>query len=336
MFASAIDIANRALQHCGTQRIVTFEDVSKNATEVAFAYDKLRRVVLRRNVWRFAVRKAALRAITSTTQLFAPSVWASGTTYALGALVSYSPSSDIEPIIFVSLASSNTGNTPSDTSLVWQVFSYPVNCDTYSTTLSYYVREIVVSSGHAYLSLINTNLNNAVTDTSAWAELTGTITPLELFFPIGTGPITTPGTKNLFRLPNYFMRQPQQDPRGGIMGVPGAPSGVTNRDWDLLEDYIATNDVGPIIYRYTGDVIAVPAMDDLFCEALALRVAIGVSETLTQSASKIANLVGLFRMAIMDARAVNSIETGSTEMPETDFYLLGGQQQQPQQQERGQ
>lgn len=337
MYASALDIANRALQLCGQIRISAFTDNAKAATEIAFAYAKLRRVVLRRNIWKFAVKKVALRAMTSTTQRFWPSAWAVGTTYSIGALVSYTdPANQYSSSqVYISLASSNIGNAPSDTSFKWVLFSAPNACDTYSATVPYYVNEIVVANEVAYLSLINANLNNAPASSATdWVPLAGTITPLELVFPIGTGPVTDPATLNVFPLPLYFIRQAQQDPKAGIMPVPGAPSGILYRDWDAIGQFLTTRDTGPIIYRFAADMLNVGLMDDLFCEAFACRLAIGVIETLAQSSEKLKNLVSIYVMSISDARAVNSIEGGSTEMPETDFYLLG-QQPQGQQQRQG-
>ena len=53
-FLTPVDIANRALQHLGAKRINTtygFTEDSRNASEIASCYDKLRRAELQRNVW---------------------------------------------------------------------------------------------------------------------------------------------------------------------------------------------------------------------------------------------------------------------------------------------
>ena len=62
MFQNPVDIANRALQHCGAQRIdptLGFTENSVNASECAFAYDKLRSAELQRNYWKFATKFVA-------------------------------------------------------------------------------------------------------------------------------------------------------------------------------------------------------------------------------------------------------------------------------------
>src|SRR5882724_13257653 len=90
-FRLEIDIANRALQHCGAPQlypVLGFTEDSKNAKETAFAYPKLRQAELQRNVWRFAIRKVVLRSIDLNTLLVAPSLWVETTTYFVGSLVS--------------------------------------------------------------------------------------------------------------------------------------------------------------------------------------------------------------------------------------------------------
>jgi hypothetical protein len=63
MFQSPVDIANRGMQHIGAVRIgaLGFGELSVQASECGFVYDKVRRAELRRNVWRFATRLCVLR-----------------------------------------------------------------------------------------------------------------------------------------------------------------------------------------------------------------------------------------------------------------------------------
>jgi hypothetical protein len=88
-FSTPLDIANRALQHCGCSRITSLTQDSKSASAVAFAYDKVRQAELRRNVWRFSIRKAALRAVDTGTMLLQPAGWLNTQTYPAGAIVSW-------------------------------------------------------------------------------------------------------------------------------------------------------------------------------------------------------------------------------------------------------
>src|SRR5665811_2337991 len=88
-FAIPEDIVNRALQHVGAERIVTLADNSKNASECSFVYNRARQAELRDNVWRFAIRRSALRPLTSTSQAWTPPVYVAATTYVVGSVVAY-------------------------------------------------------------------------------------------------------------------------------------------------------------------------------------------------------------------------------------------------------
>lgn len=88
-FQAPVDIANRALQHCGASRIIAFTDDSKNATEVSFVYDKVRRAELRRNVWTFATRRSVLRPADVTSMLLTPSAWSASATYLPGSVTQF-------------------------------------------------------------------------------------------------------------------------------------------------------------------------------------------------------------------------------------------------------
>src|SRR2546430_17278743 len=88
MFQNAVDIGNRACQHAGVTRITDFNEDTLQAAEIAFNYDKVRRAELRRNVWQFAIRTAALRPVAAGTMFLNPTLWSSTTTYGFGAIVS--------------------------------------------------------------------------------------------------------------------------------------------------------------------------------------------------------------------------------------------------------
>src|SRR5258705_11905318 len=90
-FNTPTDVGNRALQHCGAElmdAVLGFTEVSKAARQVSFVYGKLRRAELERNVWTFATRRTALRAIDATTMLLNPSLWVPTVTYFPGSTFS--------------------------------------------------------------------------------------------------------------------------------------------------------------------------------------------------------------------------------------------------------
>src|SRR6266550_3602650 len=106
-FFTPVDIANRALQHCGLPRIVAFTDSSRQAKETNFAIDMIRRSELRRSIWTFATRRAVLRTNLTTAKPLLLGTYAAGTTYAGGDIIQ-----DSTGYQWISLRASNTGNTP--------------------------------------------------------------------------------------------------------------------------------------------------------------------------------------------------------------------------------
>lgn len=130
-FQTPEDIANRALQIVGAPHIKSFADLSEEAHETSTAYDKVRERELRRNVWRFATRKAVLRAIDVSTQLWTPPTWSVSTTYALGAIVVYT-ATDGTIDWWQSLVAANVGNAPSAENENWGRYFGPDYFDPFS------------------------------------------------------------------------------------------------------------------------------------------------------------------------------------------------------------
>jgi hypothetical protein len=158
-FRTPIDIANRALQHCGVPRIsatLGFTENSKQAKEVAFCYDKLRRAELRRNVWAFSTRRAALRAIDVNTMVLTPTLWSPSVTYFVGSIVT-----DQNGTLWISQAPNNLNNDPLN-SYSWQQYFGPLTAPLYATGGSYHAGEIVYTAAgdgtyRVYLSLVDAN-----------------------------------------------------------------------------------------------------------------------------------------------------------------------------------
>ncbi len=121
------DVANRALQHLRMKRIISLipPDSSANAQEMAFVYDKVREAELRNNVWRFAIRRAILRAIDTSTLLWTPPNYSLLTTFALGSVVV-----DTKGDWWQSKTSLNLGNTLT-IGTNWTRYFGPDTCDPY-------------------------------------------------------------------------------------------------------------------------------------------------------------------------------------------------------------
>jgi hypothetical protein len=165
-FTSNVDVGNRALQHCGADRISSFTEDSKRASEVSFVYDKVRVAELQRNVWTFATRRASLRAIDTTTMLLAPALWLPSATYYRGCIVA-----DQTGNLWISNIPSNTGNDPLLT-VYWEPYFGPLTVSLYSAGGTYGSGELVytfVGDGtyRVYLSMQDANSDTPSTAT-AW------------------------------------------------------------------------------------------------------------------------------------------------------------------------
>lgn len=193
-FLTAVDIANRAAQHCGMPRIADFTENSKQAGEFSFNYDKLRRAELRRNVWAFATRRAALRPVDTTTMLANPTLWSSTTTYGWGALVT-----DSSNTIWQSRAQDNLNNAPGNSSQ-WEQYCGPMTVTPYDTTgaTAYFAGELVYEtpgdgSYAVYLSL-NSNNTQDPRAPSLWVNSATALQPGANYYPLQpAAPPPTPG-----------------------------------------------------------------------------------------------------------------------------------------------
>lgn len=370
-FQTPVDIGNRALQHIGAKRIVAFTDQSKNAAAISFCYDKLRKAELRRNVWRFDIRRAVLRPTDTTSMTFIPGAFDNAKTYLNGSIVSsgglYYQAQ--QPI-------SAAGGTPDTNVPAWLLYFGPKTVQPYDVTgtTGYYSGELVYdTTGHVYLSLVSNNsavptagppawdatviynkgqtvtqtavvyqstqdlnLNNTPTGTGAWVTIpvsqpdspvgtswlklgAASVTSIQIIYPLGSGPSTQSATRNVFYLPNGFLREAPQDPKAGSVSFLGAPSGLGYDDWEMENQVFVSREAFPIVFRFGADLAAVPLMDTMFCEGLACRIAAEVCEELTQSVEKIQTVASAYKTFMGEARTVNGIETGATEPPEDDY-----------------
>lgn len=421
-FRHPVDIANRACQHLGVKRIsVTegFTEDSDRASEMSFAYDKLRRAELRANNWKFSTRKTVLRPIDTTTLLIAPALWSSTTEYRPGAIVT-----DEGNTLWVSNFPDNLNNAPGS-SYFWEVYTGSLTASPWDSTISYWAGEIVYTYpgdgtfkvylslensnsdnpatgsnwddevtymkdqvvtylGTPFISLIDLNLNQTPSATPGayasattyasgatvyasdgyiytslqagnqghdpissplfwtstgvlkpWASVftggTGSkkwldlspiaITDFFMIYPLGAGPSSQSATRNAYHLPAGFVRVAPQDPKAGSTSYLGAPSGLAYTDWDYEGDFFVSRDVDPQFFRFIADIQDVSKMDDLFCEALAARMAFETCQKLTQSTDKTTIVASAYKRAVDQARLTNAIEIGAIEPAEDDLIV---------------
>lgn len=412
MFNQPVDIANRALQHVGTSLIVTLADDDKGASEISFCYDKLRRAELRRNVWRFATRRAVLYPINTNsnptgansgnsipnafstpaptsvlpTMLLVPPVWSNETTYPFGSIVADSAS---PPNFWQSTIDANTGNEPGAVGgLVWDTYFGSMCVQPFSANsttgmgvagdqnLAYYTGDLTYETNNqgtttVYLSLVPQNTDdpsvpnlwcattiyqagNTVIDSNSvmwqsqidfnvgnvpaanayweaapsgytgsdnWLPLIGaTLQDINIMYPLGSGPSIQTETRNVFMLPNAYLRTAPQDPKAGSVSFLGAPSNLGYEDWEFEGNFLVSRTPYPIVFRFVADVTLVPKFDDMFCEGLAARIGMEICEAMTQSNQKIGTIASAYNKFMSEARIVNGIETGATEPP-MDNYI---------------
>lgn len=215
--------------------------------------------------------------------------WVVSTTYAAGDIVSAS-----DNYLYTSVGNGNVGNNP------------------------------ITDGGTNWTQGAVSTWTNSITDGAGsgsvkWLELDVMISPLLFTYPIGTGPSSASGTRNVFRLPVGYLRQAAQDPKAGSVSFLGAPSGQMYDDWNLEGDYIISREVQPIMFRFVADISDVRRMDDMFCEGLAARLGMEICPRLTQSGGKVATIAQMYKQVMTDARIVNGIETGPEEPPEDDY-----------------
>jgi len=167
-YLDSLDIANRAMQFLGAMPIETVDEDSVRNREARFAYDKLRREELRRNVWRFARRNVVLRPLETTTKFLNPVEWNEDTNYQLGSLVK-----DENGYIWMSTIPDNRANIPDETT-AWEAYFGPMTAHLYDEDTTYWAGEVVykaIGSGGGYgvfMSLESTN-DDVPTTADAWS-----------------------------------------------------------------------------------------------------------------------------------------------------------------------
>lgn len=235
--------------------------------------------------------RSLLAVNLNNTPAAGPLAWASGTTYSSSQQVTGS-----DNYIYTSVSGGNVGNDPTtDNGANWT--------NTGSLTAWSNTPAIVTSSKN-------------------WRPITATLKNVTAIYPLGAGPSSQSGTRNVFRLPAGYLRAAAQNAKGALGQTLGGPTGLTYSDWVFDGEYIVSASSDLIILRFVADVTKVRAMDDMFCEGLAARVATAVCQTLTQSGSKLADIASAYNKFMGEARSINAIEAGFEDPPDDDFITV--------------
>jgi len=98
------------------------------------------------------------------------------------------------------------------------------------------------------------------------------------------------------------------------------PPNRNDLDWQIADGQILTNDGTSIQIRYVRRVTDANAMDPVFRDMLACRIAKQICKKVTGSTSAVDDVDKMYRMARLEARRANAFEQTSDEAPE-DTWL---------------
>jgi hypothetical protein len=257
------------------------------------------------------------------------SLWDStaSTAYWAGEVV-YTAAGDGTSRVYVSLQSANSDN--------------PATASAWDSTVTYQKNAVVTYSSVAYMSKIDLNLNQTPATSPAswtttfvggagsgkWRQIGGAEFPNgvglaelgnNILWPYNAGPSSQLNTKNCFLLPNNHLKTCSQDPKAGSLSFLGAPHGLAYRDWLFEGPFLISSESGALLYRFVADVTNVTALDVLFCEGLACRIALEVCESLTNSSTKLADIAKQYETFMGKAKMSNAIEAGAEEPPDDNY-----------------
>jgi hypothetical protein len=190
---TALDIANRALDHCGQDPIgpTGFLEQSKKARLMARLYNNLRRTELRRRVWTFSTMRTVLRPLTINTMKVSPTLWSPAKTYYTGSIVS-----DVYGVTWSSNIPNNLNQEPGS-SFAWDFYAGPTVVFPYDPKQTYWAGELVyIAPGDGnykvYRSKVSANVDNPATPTT-W-DATTVFNKNQIVLWPATVPVTVPPT----------------------------------------------------------------------------------------------------------------------------------------------
>lgn len=298
-FETDVDIANRALQHLGARRIASLTETSKNASEILACYSKLRQAELRRRVWRFAIRRAALRPVDGDTMLVEPPAWANDVLYAPGSIVT-SDGRWYQAAGWIAAG----GAAPDDTTTSrWVRYVGPDVAVPYDSSETYFAGELVYTpksnAYRVYLSLANDN-DTDPTDPEDWSATTN----------------YSRGQSVKVSSTEYWSEQDinyGNDPTGGTPWTTTSPA-TSDAQWGVHSGQ-KWLDLGDVTDGATG----------LYLKALLINTPIGVGPAVDNTSRSVYRLpYGFLRHAPQNPRAGSFSPLGAPgNEPVSDWELQG-------------
>lgn len=321
-YQTNIDIANRAAQHLGQTSILAFTDNSRQAKELSLCYDKLRTAELEKQPWRFATRRAYLWPYTTTTLRLIAAAWAASVAFTVGQIVQDTNGTYWSCVFaHTSSATNSPGLAITGSPAYWQQYFGPVVCDLYSATATYNAGDLVYTGSGpytVYVSLTNGNLNNTPSGGAPWSNIqasgASTVLPVSFILPAGPGLSVNTVARNIFPLPNGFLRVTASDPKQPNVAFLAASGAQRMQDWQLESNFIVSGSAKPLLVRFVADISDVLSMTPLFCELLAASCSRETCEALTQSEEKFKRIAAAYTDLFVMAETVNNLQTGTTEV----------------------
>jgi hypothetical protein len=144
-YQSPIDVANEAGQLLGQPKIATFTDVAQLAVNSDLCYDTMRLDELSRHTWAFSIRRARVRGITRSTQIWTPPTWSAVTTYTNGQVAMYAGGTYANSANYPWIMQNPSSlNEKPDITSSWSHYFGPLTCDVFDNQASYAAGEVVL------------------------------------------------------------------------------------------------------------------------------------------------------------------------------------------------
>jgi hypothetical protein len=268
--------------------------------------------------------------ITGTPAVAPQGTYSAGTTYAEGAIVSYTSTVTGNVQYYISLVGSNIGNEPDTSPSDWSLWGSSTS-QGLGSPLGPFIWSDFNGGPGIWLSLTNNNgsTNPSVTPASMpftgspnWTNVGGTIQQLTVLWPASTGYLDNTTTLNLFPLPFGWLRpneyeQHQRDSHPWL----GAFYGEQPKDFVYYDEYFTSWGQGPWDVEFVADIADVTRMHVQFCHCVALNMAQVMDQPLTEG-KNLTSLIQKYNKRVGDAQRVDAILQGTPDEPLEEFVRV--------------